>query len=109
MKIRPLIALILLLSVAFSSAAQTSDVFQRRNIKTKMLAVARWQLAHPKHQLYDWTNGAFFAGIFAAYQTTRDPELMRVMMEMGEKNEWRPGPRFDHADDLTAQARVRIA
>lgn len=22
------------------------------------------------------------------------------MMEMGEKNGWKPGPRFDHADDI---------
>ena len=65
-----------------------------------MLAVAKWQLANPNHQLYDWTNGAFYAGVFAAYETTRSPDLMTALMDMGEKNGWKPGPRFDHADDI---------
>src|SRR5687768_3354698 len=76
------------------------DVFKRKNVEAKMLLVAKWQLANPKHKLYDWTNGAFYAGIFAAWETTRFPELMTAMIEMGQKNEWKPGPRFDHADDI---------
>ncbi|MBK8302297.1 MAG: glycoside hydrolase family 88 protein [Chloracidobacterium sp.] len=65
-----------------------------------MLTVAKWQLANPKHKLWDWTNGAFYAGVFAAYETTKSPDLTTAMLEMGEKNEWKPGPRFDHADDI---------
>ena len=34
-----------------------------------MLSVAKWQLANPKHKLRDWTNGSFYAGVFAAYET----------------------------------------
>jgi len=81
-------------------SAQRQDVFKRKNIEAKMLLVAKWQLDHPKHDLYDWTNGAFYAGIFAAWETTASPELMTAMMEMGEKTGWKPGPRFDHADDI---------
>ncbi|HEY2866198.1 MAG TPA: glycoside hydrolase family 88 protein [Pyrinomonadaceae bacterium] len=83
-----------------SAVGQKSDVFDRKHIKDRMLMVAKWQLDHPKHDLNDWTNGAFYAGIFAAWETTASPELMTAMLEMGEKNGWKPGPRFDHADDI---------
>src|SRR5690349_13543446 len=88
------------LAAALAISAQAPDVLDRKFIQQRMLAVAKWQLANPKHQLYDWTNGAFYAGIFAAWETTRSPDLMQAMMEMGEKNGWKPGPRFDHADDI---------
>ena len=90
---------VLCLATVFT-AAQQRDAFDRNYIKDQMLTVAKWQLAHPRHELYDWTNGAFYAGVFAAWETTRSPELMTAMMDMGEKNSWKPGPRFDHADDI---------
>ena len=89
-----------LCAAALAAAGQEADVFARRNIKPRMLLVAKWQLDHPNHPLYDWTNGAFYAGIFAAWETTKAPDLMSAMLEMGEKNGWKPGPRFDHADDI---------
>jgi rhamnogalacturonyl hydrolase YesR len=96
------IVFLLLVSLisAMNAGAQTADVFQKKTIKTKMLKVAEWQLKNPKHDLDDWTNGAFYAGVFAAFETTRSPEIMKALMEMGEKNNWQPGKRFDHADDL---------
>ena len=36
-----------------------------------MLKVAEWQLKNPKHELNDWTNGAFYAGIFAAPESAQ--------------------------------------
>ena len=65
-----------------------------------MIKVVRWQLANPKHELFDWTNGAFYAGMFAAYETTKSKEIWAALLDMGEKNKWAPGPRFDHADDI---------
>jgi unsaturated rhamnogalacturonyl hydrolase len=100
MKIHLVAALLVIFAAASAAAGQQPDVFKRKNVEERMLAVAKWQLANPKHALYDWTNGAFYAGIFAAWETTRSPELMNAMMEMGEKNGWKPGPRFDHADDI---------
>ena len=99
MKIRLLVVLLIAFSFISNAAAQ-SDVFDRKNIETRMLSVAKWQFANPNHALYDWTNGAFYAGVFAAYETTKSPDLMAAIMEMGEKNGWKPGPRFDHADDI---------
>lgn len=100
MKIRILFLLVMLAAQASNSFGQPPDLFKRKNIEAKMLTVAKWQLANPKHKLWDWTNGAFYAGVFAAYETTKSPDLMNAMLEMGEKNEWKPGPRFDHADDI---------
>ena len=100
MKSRLFFALLVTCSFVVSVAAQDAELFKRKNIESRMLSVAKWQLANPKHKLYDWTNGAFYAGVFAAWETTRSPQLMAAMMEMGEKNGWKPGPRFDHADDI---------
>ncbi len=88
--------------LAFSSflSAQTIDVFKKDYIKTTMLKAAKWQLNNPKHQTFDWTNGAFYAGIFAAYETTKSDELLTAMNANFDKINWSPGRRFDHADDI---------
>ncbi len=65
-----------------------------------MLSVAKWQLDNPKHDLFKWTNGAFYAGVFSAWETTKSNEMWDAMVEMGETNKWGPGKRFDHADDI---------
>ncbi len=100
MKFKLILTIITFSALCINVFGQSADVFKRRNIEAKMLSVATWQLVNPKHKLHDWTNGAFYAGVFAAYETTRSPELMAALMEVGEKNEWKPGPRFDHADDF---------
>lgn len=100
MKKRCLFLILLLLICSARSQAQDGDLFARREIKARMLKVADWQLRNPKHELYEWTNGAFYAGVFAAYETTKSPEIMRAMLEMGERNKWQIGKRFDHADDI---------
>ena len=91
---------LILLICAINSRAQNEDVFKRNNIKNTMLKVVEWQLKNPKHGLKDWTNGAFYAGVFAAYETTKSKEILAALMEMGEKNNWQPGKRFDYADDI---------
>lgn len=99
---RKQIALLILVSFAFTIPvrAQSEDVFDKKFIKARMLKVADWQLKNPKHELYDWTNGAFYAGVFAAYETTKSDEILKALMWMGEKNNWQIGRRFDHADDI---------
>jgi rhamnogalacturonyl hydrolase YesR len=91
---------ILVLMAVLNGRAQDVNLFDRQVIRDRMLKVAQWQLAHPNHELYQWHNAALYAGIFAAYGTTGSPELMKALMDMGEKNQWKPGPRFDHADDI---------
>ncbi|MCL1822358.1 MAG: glycoside hydrolase family 88 protein [Prolixibacteraceae bacterium] len=78
---------------------QEKQFLKRSNIKKTMLKAAEWQLENPRHKLTDWTNGAFYSGIFAAWETTKSPKLMKAMNTMGESNEWKPGTRLHHADD----------
>jgi rhamnogalacturonyl hydrolase YesR len=77
----------------------TDKSFKSAEIKKLMLNAAYWQLEHPQHELTDWTNGTFYAGISAAYKTTHDKKLVQAMLDMGEKNQWKPGSRITHADD----------
>ncbi len=100
MKFQLLISLVTVFALCISALGQNADVFKRKAIEAKMLSVAKWQLANPKHELFDWTNGAFYAGVFAAYETTKSKEIWNAMIDMGEKNKWGPGKRFDHADDI---------
>ena len=99
-RILSILLLIILVSITVFSKNKQDKVFQHKQIKKKMTIAAMWQLAHPKHELWDWTNGAFYAGISAAYKTTGDKNLLGAMIKMGETNQWKPGPRLQHADDI---------
>lgn len=100
MKKNLIVSFLILFVCVVNFQAQTTDVFNRNFIKNRMLKVADWQLKNPKHELNDWTNGAFYAGVFAAYETTKSPEIMNALLDLGAKTEWQPGRRFDHADDI---------
>ncbi len=93
-----LIVFMLIGMTVFSKNLQ-NKCFKPKEIKKAMTKAAMWQLANPKHELWDWTNGAFYAGVSAAYKTTGDKNLLNAMIEMGDKNQWKPGPRLLHADD----------
>ncbi|MDO7849960.1 glycoside hydrolase family 88/105 protein [Hymenobacter convexus] len=104
--IRPLAAgLLLTLGLTSSAPAQTlakadQAVFKPKYIKKQLLKATRWQLAHPKHKVTDWTNGAFYSGVFAAYQATKSRLILDSLMAMGNRTQWRPDRRYDHADDI---------
>ena len=104
--VRPLACgLLLALGLAQSSPAQTlakadQAVFKPKFIKKQLLKATQWQLAHPKHKVTDWTNGAFYSGVFAAYQTTKSRLILDSLMAMGNRTQWRPDRRYDHADDI---------
>lgn len=76
------------------------NVFSPDYIKTMMKKTVDWQLKHPKHKPTDWTNGAFYSGVFAAYETTKSKEILDSLMALGERTGWKPGSRYDHADDI---------
>ena len=97
---------ILLLSafcLIFSACTQTAekDYFSPKYIKSIMEKTADWQLKHPKHAQNDWTNGAFYAGVFAAWKTTDSKSIYNALMAMGnDSTKWKPGRRWYHADDV---------
>lgn len=92
-------ALLIFTGTVPGQPAEHKSMFKDSYIKKTMKKALSWQLKHPKHELYDWTNGAFYAGVFAAYETTGSKKIWKAMMEMGEENKWMPGPRLHHADD----------
>lgn len=94
-----LIAIVILGGSTFAQKAGNEKLFKDSYIKKTMKKALDWQLENPKHELYDWTNGAFYAGVFAAYKTTGSKKIWNAMYEMGEANQWKPGPRLQHADD----------
>jgi len=87
----------------FNISAQTNNnkYFDKKYIKSVMERTAEWQLNHPKHAQNDWTNGAFYAGVFAAWKTTKSKSIYNAMMAMGnDSTKWRPARRWYHADDI---------
>jgi unsaturated rhamnogalacturonyl hydrolase len=95
--------LLFVLSVCLLSCdaiAQDTHIFSAGYIKKKMLLVAGWQFQHSNGKSeVDWTNGAFYAGVFSAYEATKSELLLDSMMAMGERKKWLAAKRFDHADD----------
>jgi len=87
----------------FNVSAQTNskNYFDKKYIKSVMEKTVDWQLKNPKHAQNDWTNGAFYAGVFAAWKTTKSKSVYNAMMAMGrDSTKWRPGRRWYHADDV---------
>ncbi|MEL7586972.1 MAG: glycoside hydrolase family 88 protein [Prolixibacteraceae bacterium] len=82
-----------------SAASKPGKIFSDKYIKKTMERAALWQFEHPKHKLYDWTNGALYAGVFAAWETTGSKKMWKNMIAMGDSNQWKAGPRLTHADD----------
>lgn len=99
-KMITLFILALVSTATFAKTENTQKLFKAGNIKKNMKNVTAWQLKNPKHEPTDWTNGAFYAGVFAAWETTKSKSIYQAMVDMGTKNEWKPGKRWYHADDI---------
>ncbi len=69
-------------------------------IKKSMLKAYKWQQKNPKHDLNDWTNGAYYIGVTKAYQATGDKAYLKGMKQMATSLKWMPGRRWFHADDI---------
>jgi len=79
----------------------TNKIFKKEAIKKVMLKTAEWQIKHPKHAQNDWTNAAFYAGMFAAWEATKSQSIYKAMLAMGEDStQWQPYRRWYHADDI---------
>ncbi|WP_430973760.1 glycoside hydrolase family 88/105 protein [Sunxiuqinia rutila] len=94
-----LLGIVLMISVFAQNA--TTHLFQRKEIKKRLNRAACWQLKHPQNEykFTDWTNGAFYAGLFAAYEASESKKLYKALYKMGESNKWQMGELLHHADD----------
>ncbi len=99
-KILLLFVLIVVATMGFAKPANNKKVFSAGYIKKTMKKVTEWQLKNPNHALTDWTNGAFYAGVSAAWQTTKSKGIYQAMLDMGKATQWKPGKRWYHADDI---------
>jgi unsaturated rhamnogalacturonyl hydrolase len=68
-----------------------------------MIKAMQWQEINPifARGPTDWTNGAYYTGVYRAHQATKNETFFKVLVQMAERNEWKPWERFYHADDLT--------
>jgi len=76
------------------------NVFDKEYIKSTMEAAVNWQFANPKHDPRDWTNGAFYAGVYAAWETTGSQAIYDAMVNTFTSVGWTPYRRWFHADDI---------
>ena len=100
---RKMIAVFILAIVTSATFAKTENnkkLFATGNIKKTMKLVTAWQLKNPKHEPTDWTNGAFYAGVTAAWKTTKSKTIYQALLDLGKTNDWKPGKRWYHADDI---------
>src|SRR5215204_2609241 len=69
-------------SGAMQGSGKKEDIYSSQYIKETMLKVTSWQLNNPKHSPTDWTNGAFYAGVVAAYKTTGSTVILDSLMAL---------------------------
>lgn len=67
--------------------------------------VADWQLEHiVAHSNRDsddtgWVQASFYIGLARWAATSNDPRYFEIIRKLGQRNDWRLGPRLYHADD----------
>jgi rhamnogalacturonyl hydrolase YesR len=99
---RAVSALLMLIFVCLESCQTTVDP-QKWDNKKAMLMALKWQEEHPifAKAPTDWTNGAYYTGVYKAHQSTNDDLFLDALIQMATRNEWKPWERYYHADDLT--------
>jgi unsaturated rhamnogalacturonyl hydrolase len=80
--------------------AHLSPALQRRDIAKAMRKVGDWELKRTrKHFDQDWTFAALYAGFITASETLPNSRYEAAMVGVGNKFDWKLGPREAHADD----------
>jgi rhamnogalacturonyl hydrolase YesR len=74
-----------------------------QNIKNIMRKTADWQLANPftKRPRIDWHWGAFYIGLEALYEATKEERYLNEMINIGQEFNWKIMDDIYHADRLT--------
>ncbi len=103
------IHLITLIAAAFLfvplKAQQKKDLYSQKTIQETMKRVCNWQLANPvdinlKND-NDWARAAFYTGVMATYQTTKDERYLNEAIKWSVSFNYRLAERLRHADDHT--------
>jgi unsaturated rhamnogalacturonyl hydrolase len=81
-------------------ASDLSPKFKKADLAKAMKLVADWQLSRmPAEAQYDWTWAALYTGFMGVPDAVAGDKYKKAMQEVGDKLEWKPGPRVEHADD----------
>lgn len=81
-------------------ASDLSPALKRESIQKAMRKVADWQLRTAESRFStDWTYAALYDGLLAASRATSDPRYGDAVLHFSEREGWKLGPRFGHADD----------
>ncbi len=74
----------------------------RQSVLDNMYRVADWQLANPhRHHELNWHYGAFYTGLMAHYETTKEQRYLNEMINVGKSYDWKIIDDIFHADRLT--------
>jgi unsaturated rhamnogalacturonyl hydrolase len=77
-----------------------SPKISKPELAKAMKIVADWQLSNmPAEAQYDWTWAALYAGFMGVPDAVAGDKYKKAMQDIGDKLEWQPGPRVEHADD----------
>ncbi len=80
--------------------ANLSPAFRQKAIEAAMRKVGDWELERARPYFsQDWTFAALYAGFMDAAKTLPEPQYEEAMVQVGEKFDWKLGPRLIHADD----------
>ncbi len=80
--------------------ANLSSAFEPKAIRAAMREVGDWELGRSQPYFsQDWTFAALYAGFMAAAKTLPEARYEGAMLEVGNKLDWKLGPRLIHADD----------
>jgi len=80
--------------------ANLSPALKPKAIEAAMRKVGDWELERSRPYFsQDWTFAALYTGFMAASKTLPDPQYEAAMMQVGNKFDWKLGPRLSHADD----------
>jgi unsaturated rhamnogalacturonyl hydrolase len=80
--------------------ANLSGDLNARAITVAMRKVGDWELERSRANFsQDWTFAALYAGFMAAAKSVPEARYQDAMLQVGNKFDWKPGPRAGHADD----------
>jgi unsaturated rhamnogalacturonyl hydrolase len=80
--------------------ANLSPALEPKAIAIAMRKVGDWELKRSQPYFsQDWTFAALYTGFMAAAKTLPEPKYEDAMLQVGNKFDWKLGPRLIHADD----------
>ncbi len=81
-------------------AQKLSPRLKKADLAKAMKLVADWQLSRmPTEPQTDWTWAALYTGFMGVPDAVAGDKYKKAMLDVGNKLNWQPGPRVEHADD----------